>query len=82
MMFDELSATQQIHQEEQALEIKETIFARIQWTLLSNCKTTPHTPYDDDWGWPFPSSGVLLPASLFYLMGAFLVFSNIRDFPQ
>lgn len=30
MMFDELSATQQIHQEEQALEIKETIFARIQ----------------------------------------------------
>lgn len=30
MMLDELYATQQIHQEEQALEIKETTFIRIQ----------------------------------------------------
>ena len=36
MMLDELYATQQIHQEEQALEIKETTFIRIQWTLLLN----------------------------------------------
>ena len=30
MMLDELYATQQIHQEEQALDIKETTFIRIQ----------------------------------------------------
>ena len=36
LMLDELYATQQIHQEEQALEIKETTFIRIQWTLLLN----------------------------------------------
>lgn len=36
MMLDEFYATQQIHQEEQALEIKETTFIRIQWTYLLN----------------------------------------------
>lgn len=44
MMLDELYATQQIHQEEQALEIKETIFIRIQWTYL----LTHHKRYGDD----------------------------------
>ena len=49
LMLDELYATQQIHQEEQALEIKETIFIRIQWTYLLNyIKQTHHKRYGDD----------------------------------
>ena len=59
MMLDELYATQQIHQEEQALEIKETIFIRIQWTYLLNyIKQTHHKRYGDN------SLVILLPDSL------------------
>lgn len=44
MTFDELSATQQIHQEEQALEIKETILPEFSELSSPTVKQLPTHP--------------------------------------
>lgn len=80
MMFDGPFAIPQIHQEEQALEIKKQFLLEFSKLISPTIKQTPHKLCDAVRALTLPFSGVWLLASVFYFLSLFIF--DIRDFTR